>query len=263
VAPLSLKPARGSLLWYAAVIPRRLRLRGVEYLRAEVEYRRLRRESARQVPGALRPGAVTVLITSAGRVEYLEPTIRSLRSHLVAEGVDVRWVLIDDDPSSGPTREYLARLEGFDRIVLNERNRGLGHSLNAAYSTLDTEYVFHCEDDWLFLRDVPLARMIASLAAHPELRQLLLFREAIHAGEYPDAQLLPDGIAAVRHKFSFNPHLARASLYVETRPFPLAYTELEWTLKLERRGQRVSGVWGFGEAPFVRHIGIKKSVARI
>ena len=47
----------------------------------------------------------------------------------------------------------MVRLGNIDlEFIFNERRRGQILSIDRLYSTIDTEYIFHCEDDWEFYK---------------------------------------------------------------------------------------------------------------
>ncbi|OFZ19322.1 MAG: hypothetical protein A3D92_17925, partial [Bacteroidetes bacterium RIFCSPHIGHO2_02_FULL_44_7] len=166
------------------------------------------------------------------------------------------WMIIDDDPASTETREYIRQQKDFEIKLFNEKNKGLGYSLNRVYAEIDTEYVFHSEDDWEYLRSIPVLRMIEALKSRSDLSQMLLFRERIKENEYVGARQEEDVPYAEYYRvFSFNSHLARTSLFLENYPFPLNFTEWEYTFKLRKRGHTTSGIWGYKKEYFVRHIG--------
>lgn len=254
---------RGSPLWYARALLARLHRRRLLLIKDYFDYILLARENARKMRGkSLREGQVTVVITSAGRRDYLQQTIQSLDQNLLFDRSKLKWFIIDDYPDSLETRDFIENLSGFDLKLLNPKNMGLGYSLNKIYIEIDTEFVFHCEDDWLFLRPLDLNTMIRILRENPYLRQLLPFRYLLGPRRHP-AKMTDKGFAEKFHKFSLNPHLARTDLYIANQPFPLYQTELEYTLKLERKGWKVSGVFEYGEEPYIAHLGVDKKATKI
>lgn len=92
-----------------------------------------------------------MVITSCGRRDLLDKTISSL--------MDTDWgefsnKIIIEDSGDAEMNEYLHDRyhDVFDLILCNERNLGKHASIDKAYSYVETEYVFHCEDDWFFYR---------------------------------------------------------------------------------------------------------------
>ncbi len=92
----------------------------------------------------------TVAITSCGRFDLLEKTLKSLFPHLVGPVVEV--LVIED---SGDRRVYEV-LDGFAgwggdiKVIFNTARLGHICSLDRMYSQIKTEWVLACEDDWEF-----------------------------------------------------------------------------------------------------------------
>ncbi len=254
--------SRGGILWYIITFLIRLKDKKIELIKSYIEYYRMKKKGDLLLKDRqLKTGNVTIVITSCGRKEYLQKTIESLRKHFIYDSEKTSWFIIDDYPESVETREYIEGLLGFDLKIFNPTNRGLGYSLNRIYYEVETEFIFHCEDDWLFLRPIPVRDMINLLKENPHLRQLSLFN-ALAKPKYKDKVKMTDkGFAETYNKtFTFNPHLSRAELFIQHHPFPLIYSELEYTLKLERAGFGISGIIDYGaESVFVEHLGIKRT----
>lgn len=250
----------GGFLWHVWVFPGRFKRYGFKLWRP-CDYHRIKRLLAKKLRDkVVKRDHVTIVVTSAGRREYLEKTIESLRRNFQYNPKKTSWFIIDDFPASEETRRYLQDLRGFDLKILNEENKGLGYSLNRIYAEVTSEYVFYCQDDWEFLRIVPAEEMIGILQENPHLRQILLAREPIKKEEYVGFSEVRKGFAECYGRwFSFNPHLAKTELFLKTYPFPLSFTEDEYTFKLNRRGYRVSGVLGYHEEPYVRHLGLRET----
>ena len=108
----------------------------------------------------------SVALTSCGRFDLLERTLDSLLPRL--EGDIQKIVLIEDsgrkvgggiidiiqpfarslaDRDYMPCGNFLG--EGIE-VIINENPLGLVSSIDRLYSQIDTEWIFHCEDDWEF-----------------------------------------------------------------------------------------------------------------
>jgi hypothetical protein len=93
---------------------------------------------------------ITVVVTSCNRPELLKPTLASFFKYNTYPIQKI--VIIDDscikgciDSAVTEIPEYIER-----QIIYNEQNLGQISSIDKAYSFVDTEYIFHCEDDWEF-----------------------------------------------------------------------------------------------------------------
>ncbi len=89
---------------------------------------------------------ITLVITSCRRFDLLKQTIASMRSWI---GKFPEKILIEDS-NENPSLFGQLRDEGFT-ILRNEENLGQHKSIDRAYAQVHTDYIFHCEDDWVFL----------------------------------------------------------------------------------------------------------------
>ncbi|WP_417855001.1 glycosyltransferase family A protein [Xanthomarina gelatinilytica] len=202
---------------------------------------------------------ITVVITSAGRLEYLKKTIESLRNCVDSEQINkIYWYIIDDNPTSIKTRDYIKSLN-FDLVLLNKKNKGLGYSLNKIYSKVKTKFIFHCEDDWLFNENLPLNDMIVLLENNKHIAQALLNRDM----PYKEKAIEISGkkYAQYDKTHSFNPHLTTKKVGLTCLPFPMHNTEREITNRLRKKGL-TTAILGYDKINYVTHIGIEKVVTK-
>jgi len=103
-------------------------------------------------PVAFRPETqhktVTVCVTSFDRFALLKQTIDSFMS---LNTYPIERLVVIEDSTKPEMRDSIAREYG-DRIDLmfNEVNLGQPHSIDKAYRTITTDYIFHAEDDYLY-----------------------------------------------------------------------------------------------------------------
>lgn len=89
---------------------------------------------------------ITLVITSCGRLELLRQTIESLLSKS-----DFDKKIIIDDSADKTIHAYLKdKYSSQFELILNEKNIGQIKSIDKAYQKVNTEFIFHCEDDWQF-----------------------------------------------------------------------------------------------------------------
>ena len=96
---------------------------------------------------------VTLVITSCGRFDLLEETLDSFFKH---NTYPIKKIIITEDSTEGKKLErliskYDSKNQNF-RLIVNEIRLGQLKSIDKAYREIDTEYIFHCEDDWKFLK---------------------------------------------------------------------------------------------------------------
>jgi putative lipooligosaccharide biosynthesis glycosyltransferase len=96
---------------------------------------------------------VTLVITSCGRFDLLEET---LDSFFECNTYPIKKIIITEDSTEGKKLERLiSKYDGKNqdfRLIVNETRLGQLKSIDKAYREIDTEYIFHCEDDWKFLK---------------------------------------------------------------------------------------------------------------
>lgn len=134
---------------------------------------------------------VTFILTSCGRVDLLQQTIESFEKH---NTYPIKRAIITEDSCDVDVYAKVKDLFG-DRyeIWCNEEKKGQIKSIVDAYATIDTPYIFHCEDDWEFLRPGFIEESIAILEHDPKILQALL--ETIE-----DANLATDSVELFRLK---------------------------------------------------------------
>lgn len=201
---------------------------------------------------------LTIIITSAGRLKYLKRTIKSLQENLRNVNDEINWFIIDDNPLSTETKEYILS-QKFDLQILNSKNYGLGYSLNKIYSKIRTKYIFHCEDDWLFKEKIPIERMKEILDNNKTIGQVILNRKQNYKSE---ASCIEGKDYSLYEKtYSFNPHLTTLKKSLLCLPFPLHNTEVLLTKKMRKKGIKTV-ILGYGKTYFVSHIGVEKNVEK-
>jgi hypothetical protein len=249
-----------TLRWHLHYLPRRIKRRKLRVISSHASYLYLwYRLRERRAYLRVRPSSVTVLVTSAGRLDCLQKTVESLRENLDLTGFNrVCWMIIDDDPSDEVTRRWILEHGGFDVAILPRRNLQLGSALNLALLEVSTEYVFHSEDDWQYLTRVPLSEF-AKLLNDQKFRaqQVLAYREPITPmeREYSGALEVQPGLGAMPH-YSFNPHMFLLRNYLKYGPIPVFRNEEEeYSAKLECLDKGGSLIYNFRRVAMVRHIG--------
>jgi hypothetical protein len=209
---------------------------------------------------------VALVAFTCGRRVYLERTMQSFH-----EACDLRFtyrLMVDDsgDPEYG---DWLRDTFRNWHVVSHDKRMGLGAAIDTAWSHLssvDCDYVFHLEDDWLFPVPVPIDEMAAHLERDPSLAQVTLYRQPGSpqehiAGGYlrlHDYELAEAGDATdlwvSRKLFSFNP-----SLYPKGVTHYRGGLEAAVTDAMVRDGLRFAVLAGDGETPLCFHIGAERS----
>jgi hypothetical protein len=91
---------------------------------------------------------VTVVLTSCNRPNELYKTLESFFKFNTYPIKKI--IIIDDSGVKNCIDNCLEIIPISKEIIYNETNIGQIASIDKAYSLVDTEYIFHCEDDWEF-----------------------------------------------------------------------------------------------------------------
>ena len=202
--------------------------------------------------------AYSVVITSCARFDLLRATLASLLPNLDMPPAKVVIVEDSGDPS---VADIAAEFDAAFEILINPVKLGQIGSIDRAYQSIATPYIFHCEDDWEFLRSgfvresMDLLERIANVSMvglrprhelNPRVRNLPSERVgAVDFFRY-DPALHPEYFS-----YSFNPGLRRLGDYQKLGPFARLGHEPDVSYAFKIAGFRMAGL----EAPAVRHIG--------
>lgn len=115
---------------------------------------------------------VTFILTSCGRIDLLKTTIETFEKF---NTYPIKRGIITEDSCDEDVYRQVRELFG-DRyeIWANETKKGQIKSIVDAYATVDTPYIFHCEDDWEFMRSGFIEESIAILEHDPNIMQAFL-----------------------------------------------------------------------------------------
>lgn len=182
---------------------------------------------------------VTFVLTSCGRPDLLRQTLDSFLAHNTHP--IARYVLIEDSGDQ-TMRDFLEQHYGdlLDRIIFNEPRLGQIKSIDRAYAEVDTPYIFHCEDDFEFLRSGFIEESLSVLRHDPAAITVWL-RHLWDCKRHkigPRIQYTVDGVmyrhvlpkvshGETWHGFTFNPGLRRTVDYQRVAPFQDIGHELE------------------------------------
>ena len=116
---------------------------------------------------------ITFVMTACGRPDLMEKTLDSFFKFNTAP-ID-RFIITEDsaDPEifieckKFNDKKYNNKLE----FIFNEKKLGQARSIDLAYSMIDTEYIFHCEEDWEFYGNEFIEQSISILEADETVLQ--------------------------------------------------------------------------------------------
>jgi hypothetical protein len=91
---------------------------------------------------------ITVCITSYNRFDLLEQTIDSFLS-LNNYPIE-KIIVVEDSTIIGMKDKILSKYDNAIELIFNDVRIGQAKSIDKAYSAVNTEYILHCEDDYVF-----------------------------------------------------------------------------------------------------------------
>ena len=194
------------------------------------------------------PNKFTTVLTSCGRFDLLGETVASFQRYF-----DVERILIAEDFREQRRRRAIscATFPAAD-VRVNLPKLGQMRSIDAHYALLSAPYVLHLEDDWGFTRSLDLDRVTDLLEARPDISVVCIahrvydprFEKGARREQHGGIDYLVwDTDAHPKwFSYSFNPSVARLSLWREVGPFAKFVTEENLSLFLKERGMRIAMV---------------------
>ena len=152
---------------------------------------------------------VTVCLTSCGRQDLLEKT---LKSFFEFNTYPIERFIVSEDSGMFDVNEELQIMYPEIDFINNGYKQGQIKSIDSMYKMVETKYIFHMEDDWEFYRSGFIEYSMAKLEADPKLINVWL-REKDDTNGHTHF----NGMVSLNHNgwggFTFNPTLKRLSDY--------------------------------------------------
>ncbi|MGP1571002.1 MAG: glycosyltransferase [Moraxella sp.] len=169
---------------------------------------------------------ITLCLTIGKRPLELEQSLKSLLSHL-----DFQAIIAINDFGDQQTDEVFLDCCPNGKLINLHKNIGHHKAVDYMYNHVKTDYIFHSEDDWFF-DDAPNLNNAISLLQENNKISCVGFRKIddfiydeksrqkiekidTKIGDYVKMNKLHQQW----HGYSFNPHLARKSLWEQFAPF--------------------------------------------
>jgi hypothetical protein len=181
--------------------------------------------AARAPPGRRVSVVLTSCVAVDGRLTLLEET---LESFLTANTYPIdRYILIDDSGDPQVHKRLVALFGDVVDLVLNVKARtGMTFSIDSAYSLVKSDYIFHCQDDWLFHTRGDFIRQSVEILDHtPEVMVVWCRDHRDHDLPMGPVDTTPTGVPFRRitpltlwKGFTFNPGLRRVADYKVMAP---------------------------------------------
>ncbi|WP_109315317.1 hypothetical protein [Pseudovibrio ascidiaceicola] len=191
---------------------------------------------------------VTSCITSCGRLDLLS---RTLDSFMPAHQGDFAKSIIIDDANTQEVQEWVASNYPATEVLLNQPQLGQMKSIDKMYAHVNTPFIFHGEDDWLFERGSTVGACKKIMAAEPKVSVVCVrklsdlqqrFQDNCIKKEIDGVQyaLMPTDIHPEWLSFSFNPGLVRKSLWDKYGPYDQYGTEERISMVMKKDGWMVA-----------------------
>jgi glycosyltransferase involved in cell wall biosynthesis len=123
---------------------------------------------------ALTPTELSVLFITYNRSDMLEKSFQAIKACPDLKGARV---LVSDDFSKPEHIERIQRM-GFDKVVLAQRNGGLGRNNNKGLRAVDTDFCLMVQDDCMLVNPKAITQALAVLKADPSVGMVRLHGEA-------------------------------------------------------------------------------------
>ncbi|MEM6272770.1 MAG: glycosyltransferase [Bacteroidota bacterium] len=187
---------------------------------------------------------ITLAVTSCGRFDLLRHTLDSFLRHNTYP--IARKIIIEDSGVPDTCRQIFDTYDEEFEVIFNFPKLGHIHSLDRLYGTIETPYIFHCEDDWEFTQPGFIEKSLEVLRRRPEVVMVTLralhdtMGHPVEEPVYDDLYRLvtPDHLG-VWSGFSLNPGLRRLSDYHLVAPYAQhGLSEADIAAEYKRRGFR-------------------------
>lgn len=188
---------------------------------------------------------ITLCMTIGRRPDLLEKTLESLQAHRF----QFENIIAINDFRDEPTNQMFRALCPQGQLI--SLNHQLGHhaAVDRMYEQVITPYVFHCEDDWAFDREINLESCIALLDSEPLISQVCFRR--VTDFNFSDIEINKifriltsnlnysrlDSIHPQWHGYTFNPHLASLDLWKQIGRFSQFKKERHISRAIRKQGR--------------------------
>lgn len=218
-----------------------------------------------------------VIVTSICRKQF-EATYASFMKN-VRHDEGFRFIIHIDVLEKN--RHYLPRLLEFlkhnriNDVSINTENHSFANAVNYLFKRLRSEYYFHLEDDWVFLKPiVDLNTIIKVMKNNRNIHNIVFGKERIKKPNrkmkkslakknelylVPGEQINIDGIDLIESNiWSLNPHVARTSIVKQFVDIPEDINPEDFLFKKYHNMFSSPGLYiygKYGDPPYVRDIG--------
>lgn len=195
---------------------------------------------------------ITFVLTSCGRFDLLAKTMSSFLEHNTAP--IARYVVIEDSGDAA-VHDVIARFGLRAEVIVNATRLGQMASIDRAYRTVETPWIFHCEDDWRFFRrgfveeshavlegDDAISMVNPRRLGENPLYDAIQSSAAVRKVNGVDVRVPASGAHEIWGGYEFNPGLRRLSDYLRLGSFAARGHEKHASSWFKRRGMASAGL---------------------
>jgi hypothetical protein len=183
---------------------------------------------------------VTLCVTAGGRPDLLRQTLESL---LAANAQFFSAIVITNDFGDEATDEVAKSICHHATLIHHPVQQGQLRTSDEAYAHITSEFIFHCEDDWLFESEAFVPACKSLLKRLPNVSGVATRKRDTMDPKLEIKRSEIDGIGYFKVKsplswgsFTFNPSLLRRRLWLDHGPYARFGTERFISLHLKRLG---------------------------
>ena len=115
---------------------------------------------------------MSFVLTSCGRLDLLD---RTLDSFFKFNDFPLKALLLTEDSVNKDIYDKIKKKwSGKIKFLFNKKKKGQIQSIVDAYKLIDTPYIFHCEDDWVYTRKNFIKDSLKILDFDPKIIQVWL-----------------------------------------------------------------------------------------
>jgi hypothetical protein len=160
---------------------------------------------------------ITVALTSCGRTDLLLETLDTFKTYNTYKNTEI-FIMEDRNENSNLLEERLKSKHKDINFFITPSRLGQHGSIDLLYKKINTDLIFHCEDDWRFKKYGFIEKSIPLLESDEKLLQVhLRASHGINGHPVGDPYLINQervrkleyNFDKVWHGFSFNPGLRR------------------------------------------------------
>lgn len=112
---------------------------------------------------------ITAIFFSCRRLHLLR---QSLESFIENNSYPLKEIIIVNDSADPSIHDRLRKYFSDYRLILNKENVGLFKSIDIGYAEVQTPWAFHCEDDWMVIKDGLIEKSLKIMKSRSDIEEV-------------------------------------------------------------------------------------------